>query len=274
MIKNLCIITLLCICFFLFNDRCSFSENSETEDFIVIKKSFEDGFYKISANQLNDFIKKYPKSDKIPEAHLLLGISFYHLEKYDRAAFELEYLINSASGSFYEDEILYWFGEIYLKRLDFQASLESFQTLIDKFPNSKFLKHAYYSKGFCLFNQRDYTRALEVFEEFLKIFPDSPLLQDVKFMRAESLFNLKRYEESLNKFDEFAGEFPVSKYTLQCYLRKGDIYHNTGKYEMARSFYQKVISTQPRTRFVMYATYGLAQTYFKQKKIQRGLGSF
>ncbi|MCX5656615.1 MAG: hypothetical protein NTZ48_00010, partial [Candidatus Omnitrophica bacterium] len=52
------------------------AENDE-EDFHFARKAFEDKFYEPARAGLEAFFKKYPASQRVEEAHLMLGQCYY-----------------------------------------------------------------------------------------------------------------------------------------------------------------------------------------------------
>ena len=63
---------------------CGFAQETSREDeaFFVAKKAYADGFYDVSVELIDRFLKNYPSSLKSVDATLLKGQSLFHQGKY------------------------------------------------------------------------------------------------------------------------------------------------------------------------------------------------
>src|SRR5438128_1195285 len=57
----------------------------ETDLFLVAQKAFDDGFYDVAMRYIDEFVKKYPQSQKQVEARLLLGQCYFFKSQYLKA---------------------------------------------------------------------------------------------------------------------------------------------------------------------------------------------
>jgi len=92
--------------------------NTEDSDFTFAKKAFNDGFYDIAESRLETFLRDYPETQYLYEAHTALGRCYYYRTNYQRALYEFGVVLNAPAGGRFQDEALYWTGEIYLKTND------------------------------------------------------------------------------------------------------------------------------------------------------------
>ena len=104
--------------------------NEETE-FAFAKKAFSDGFYSLAQENLEDFLNKYPGTNHIYEAHLLLGRCFYYQNNLKQSSYEFDMVLNSPATLNLQDGALYWVGDIYYRSGDFKKALESYQKVIE-----------------------------------------------------------------------------------------------------------------------------------------------
>ena len=123
------------------------TENPEETDLAFAKTSLKSGLYDAAAEKLESILRNYPNTPRIYEVHSLLGRCYYYQNRFTRALYEFEVVLNAPAGSDSQDEALYWSGEVYLKNGDYKKALELYQRIIDEFPSSFYLSHALYSKG-------------------------------------------------------------------------------------------------------------------------------
>ena len=70
-----CIVLIL----FLFSSSLVFAaEKLEESDFTFAKKAFNDGFYDLAKERLENFLRTYPQTPRMYEVHVLLGRCFHY----------------------------------------------------------------------------------------------------------------------------------------------------------------------------------------------------
>jgi tol-pal system protein YbgF len=109
------------------------------DDATAYKKAFDllkDGKYAESSAAFTQFLNSYPKSSLTDNAH-------------------------------------YWLGEANYVGKDFTAALRSFQTVIEKFPDSRKLPDAWLKVGYCQYELKNWKESREALNRVSKIAPDS-----------------------------------------------------------------------------------------------------
>ncbi len=166
------------------------AEPVQNNDFIVARKSFQDGFYDIAAKSFQKFISQSPQDADVAEARLLLGESLVHLKRFNDAIKELDRVIGLEGVKGFKAEALYWKAEIYFKTKDFQRAKELYNKLIKDSPSSKYVSYAMYSLAWSLYEEKDYKKALEKFSLFLTKNPSGALKRDSRLKICEILYRL------------------------------------------------------------------------------------
>ena len=139
------------------------AQGMENNDFILAKKSFQDGFYEIAARSFEKFISDNPSNEGIIEARLLLGEALVHLERFNDAIIELEVVLDSGISGLVKAEAIYWKAEIYFRTRDFEKARELYAKLLKDHPSSKYTPHAEYSTAWSLYEEKKYDQALSFF---------------------------------------------------------------------------------------------------------------
>jgi len=87
------------------------ARSPENQAFITAKGIYDDGLYKIAADQLRSFVSKYPNSRNISLARYLLGESYFQLKKYKEAISQYQTLMQTAPALQYREQTMYRIGE-------------------------------------------------------------------------------------------------------------------------------------------------------------------
>ncbi|MFA5115161.1 MAG: tetratricopeptide repeat protein [Candidatus Omnitrophota bacterium] len=239
----------------------------EEESFFVAKKAFEDGFYDVSLGLLERFLKNYPDSRRSADAELLIGECYFHQNKYMDALKKFEELLNQPEASAIKDAALYWTAEVHFKGNGFSRAASYYQAIIDGFPKSPYLVHAYYSLGWCLFQEGNYQEALKYFKIVEERYPREPLAQDASLKIIESLYSLKDYQALKEKLGSYIGSRSNNGDRLPYlyfYLAEADYYLNN--FSEAIDEYKRVISSSSDGKIQALSRLGMGWAFLKLKR--------
>ena len=163
--------------------------------------------YQKSVEAFQEYINKYPDSERIDEAY--------------------EYLI-----------------AVYLTTKNYDAALSSIEKVRSKTPK---LKAAYqkiaYNKGIALYQNRSYLKAITYLDKSHKYRPDAKLSALGFYWKGEARFRLREYENAIENYNAFTFSpaavltdvFNEGNYNLgYCYFKKEE-------YEEANKWYRKYI---------------------------------
>ncbi|MCM8798289.1 MAG: tetratricopeptide repeat protein [Candidatus Omnitrophica bacterium] len=238
----------------------------EEEDFIFASRSFEDKFYEVAARQLEKFITKYPESEKISEAHLLLAQCYYHLDKLLPALSELETILHKPSAKDLREAIFYWIGEVYLKGKDFSTAREYFLRVNNEFPQSSYRDYALHSLALSYYAVGNFKEAIFWWDKLDIDNLKGELLEEVLLQRGKSYFKLGNYAEAKKDIFLFINRFPEGKFLDEAYYYLGEINFKTSDYNQALDNYSQIILHFPRSSFVELARLGIAWIYLNTER--------
>jgi len=200
---------------FLFFAPLSYAQNSEVELFLVSQKAFEDGFYDVAMRYINQFLQDYPQTNKRTEAKLLLGQCYFFKGQYLKA-FEIFQALSAEPG--FQDAVLFWLGETYLKGKDYQQAKDRYQKILNLYPVSDYAPQASYALAWIDFETNRFDAAEEKFQAFVKKFPTHQLAEDASFRIGECAFNLGLYPKAIQSFQKYIETFPKSIRLDQAYF--------------------------------------------------------
>jgi len=111
------------------------------DDAAAYKKAFDllkEGKYEESTTSFNQFIRAYPQSALLDNAH-------------------------------------YWLGEARYVGKDFNAALRSFKVVVEKFPDSRKLPDAWLKIGYCQYELKNWKEARDALKKVTQIAGDTPI---------------------------------------------------------------------------------------------------
>ncbi|MFH1577728.1 MAG: tetratricopeptide repeat protein [Candidatus Omnitrophota bacterium] len=259
--KTLLIFTAI---FFLCSALYAQPNSQEQEALYVAKKAYEDGFYEVALNLFGRFLKNYPASKKAPEANLYIAQSYFQQEKFILALTGLEKLSSDPAAKDLKDVVLYWIGEVHFRGKDFKKAASFYKKITDGFPQSKFLVHAYYSWGWCLFELGEFLSAIDIFEKIIDDFSRESLVQDAYFKKLECLYSLKDYHELKEDIFVFQEKYPQDEtYADRIYFLLAESYFYLDDYKQAIKQYQAAIGNFGDRKITSLSQLGLVWCYLK-----------
>ncbi|MEW6100666.1 MAG: tetratricopeptide repeat protein [Candidatus Omnitrophota bacterium] len=249
--------------------------SKEMEALFVAKKAFEDGFYEVSLDLLERFLKDYPHSTFAPEAELLSGQCYFHQGKFLEALKEFEGLLNNPKAKEIKDAVFYWIAEVHFKGNNFNKAAQFYKAIIDEFPKSSYGAAAHYSLGWCRFQEQDFKEALTYFKAVEERFPKNEQARDVPFKIIECLYNLKDYsglkEKSRNYLKLYAKDTTGLSY-LYFYAAEADYYLNNLMEAVER--YSKVLANTQDPKIQALSRLGICWSYLKLKRYKEAEEAF
>lgn len=194
-----------------------------------------------------EYIDKYPGSERIQEAYEYLVGTFTQLKNYKAALSFLEKISNKDSRleEAYQ-RVAFYRGLELFKNLEFEASVDMFDKSLkyEKY-NRPIRARAIYWRGEASYRLGYYDKAKSDYELFMAI-PGSTLLDEYNLLRYNlgyTYFNLKDYTNALTHLKAFESGVPNARPEVlaDAKNRIADCYYITTNYQMAINYYDKVI---------------------------------
>ena len=126
-------VVLFCFLSFHCFPSVALAQTSEKELFLVAQKAFDDGFYDVAIRYIEEYLEKYPQTQKRIEANLLLGQCYFFKTQYLKAFNIFQDLLKYSE---FKDATLFWLGETYLKGSDYAQAEKYYRQLIELYPDS------------------------------------------------------------------------------------------------------------------------------------------
>ncbi len=232
--------------------------DEETESFLVAQKAFDDGFYDVAIRYLEQFLARYPKSEKEVEAKLLFGQCYFFKEQYLKAFNIFEELKKYTTQ---QDAILFWLGETYLKGSDHVQAQNHYQQVLEKYPQSLYAPQALYSLGWSLSEEGKFESAQEHFQKLTQNYPTHELTAEAVFKSGECAYHLYNYKEAIEQFKNYVTKFAQGTRQDQAFFYTGESYYYLEDFENAFAYYAKAqeISHDDKIVFIAKVSRGWCQ---------------
>jgi TolA-binding protein len=211
----------------------------------------------------NEYIQKYPGSDKIDDVYNYLGMAFMNTRNYKMAMQSLDKILvrNDQIKRAYQRVAFYRGLELY-KNLEFDNAIDHFDLSLQyKNYDPQIEARAYYWKAEALYRQGAYEEAIRLYNLFLTT-PGAYLQYEYPMAHYDlgyTYFNKKEYSQAMSWFRKYISLSKVSKSNLlaDAYNRIGDCQFVSSDYEQAVESYNKAIDAA-----ISNADYALYQKGF------------
>jgi tetratricopeptide (TPR) repeat protein len=176
-----------------------------------------------------------------------------------------------------QEEAMYTYARL-AQELEYPAkAISAYGKFIDMFPKSEHKNDAKKNLATLLYSSNDYKSAVMVMED-MTITDDATreLYQKILFLRAQELFLQNDFNAAAEMFKRSLGIRIDNSIVGQCYFWLGEIDYKAKKNESARTYYQKFLDNveSKKTKYYPDALYGIAYTYYNQKKYAEAANYF
>ncbi len=241
-------------------------DKKEEDAYYVAVKAFEDGFYDVSLNLFDRFLKTYIDSDTAVEAMIYVGQCYFFQEKYIKALNQFESLLKLDRARSSRDKVLFWLGEVYSKGRDYRQAAVFYRELINNYKDSFYLLSGYKSLASAQFNEGRLDEALVTYRAMPGLFKDDQTREYAFFGICEVLYRMKDYVLLKKELINFIELFPRSRMIHRVYFYLGEANFYLGVYQDAVEDYKKVLVGGVSDDEVSLANLGMGWTYLKLKK--------
>lgn len=192
-------------------------------------EAFNDGFWDRAEEQLDQFITKYPKSERVPEAVLLEAEAQLKQGKF-ASAIALLAARKGGAGKF-ADEYVYWLGETQFESTNYAAAADTFAVLVRDFPESSRRLEAVVSEAAARAKLNDWPCVVELLQQTNGAFqnaanknPSSELAVRGRLLLGEALLTQKDFagaEAALRPLEglQFKPELDWQRQYLLCRIQ-------------------------------------------------------
>lgn len=197
--------------------------------------------YDLAAGAWRGFLRDFPKDARAGKATHYLGVCLYQEDDPAGALAQFETVVrNYADLEMLETTYLYLGVTQFTlaqkgQSTTYEAALATFNRLVAKFPQGKFLAEALYYQGECTYLQGDKQEALAYYLKLIDNYPKHRLLPDALYALGVAQEELAQWDAAGKTYDTFLEKFPEHAQATEVDMRRGETLFLTGKYPEAAS---------------------------------------
>ena len=239
--KAVSIILMVLVVGFFFGQESQAKIFSEDEQLIRVGAgAFRDGFYDIAEKQFSNFIKIYPRHDKVLDIYYLLGRTFLVRGRLKEAKAAFSKIINGGKNFENMDSAFLAMAELEMRSGNEEEASKLLLALIKRFPKFEQIDYAYYLLGLLQLESSHFSDAELTLKRVSQYSKNDALIRSSYFWSGILSFRQKRYETATGYFQNL-WENPKSvppQYLRYALFWLGESQLKFGRIHEAKSFYQ------------------------------------
>ncbi len=251
----------------------SYSANYEDDDLTVVLRSFSNGFYGASVYLLEEFLKDYPQSDKIPLAKITLAKSFYHKKEYLKAIFCLKELDPAGCVDF-ADEVYYWLAKSSFAIESYQDVIKFALKTVDDYPDSILFWEAYYLIARSHAETNNLPAAEDIFKKIVFSSGGTNIKERACLDLIELYYSRKKYSDIKLLVSYYLENNPGGGLLDRAYFYRGECFYHELEYAKAVLEYKKALNLTNDERFRDSIYQGMGLSYLSKGDYDEARSSF
>lgn len=218
--------------------------------------------------------KTYNWSNYRDKALYNLGLIYFNSGKYDLSRSRLKLLLNDYPESDFYGNSLYWVGESFSSENKPKEAIQFLEEAVADKRNKKYADYSLYALANAYEQVGDYNNAVKYYDQLLTYHKSSTLATSSQIRIGICYFKLKDYQSSIVELKSpRLTNLSDDMYSESIYLLATS-YYRVNEYNNAEKSYLEVLQKFPEAKYSRDAKYGLAWTYFQQKKYDEAFNSF
>lgn len=200
------------------------------------------------------------------EALFTLGLIYFNENSFSKSRERFVKLLNEYPGGEHTGTAFYWIGESYAKENRLEDAIDFLERAVVEKQGNRFKDYSVYTLANVYERTGDYEKAVKYYDDLLTHYPESPLANQAQVRIGICYFKLKDYQSSILELNNpRLANLSGDSYSESLYLLANSHYR-VGEFAEAEKSYNEIIEKFPDSKIIRNAYYGLAWTYFQQKK--------
>lgn len=242
-------------------------------NFAIISYKIDVNPYNEAVLALQEYIEKYPKSDRVDEVYSCLISVYTTTHRFQDALNSLEkFPIKDIRLKNAYQIVAYNLAVEKFQNGNYTDAITTFQ-LVRKYPvDEKIINQTYYWTGDAYYRLKNYDKAIEYYESFIK-YPtgiSQALLNDAHYNLGYCYLNKKQFGKEEIAFKNYVESTTTNKEKkFDAYLRLGDVNYVVRNNANAVNYYQEALKfnfpQKDHAYYYMALTYGLEENGTEKK---------
>jgi len=170
---------------------------SEDEKLILVGiGAYNDGFYDIAEKEFSNFIRDYPKHEKLFDICYLLGKTLYIKGKLKEAKIIFSKIMYESKQFEHTDYTLYWLAEIELKWGNPEGAKRPLLQIMSRFPKFDEIDYVHYFLGLIEFGSNRFPQAESFFKKISLVSKNNTLIHSSLFWLGILSYKQNRIEDA------------------------------------------------------------------------------
>jgi TolA-binding protein len=202
--------------------------------------AFKDGFYDIAEKQFSNFVRTYPKHDKVFDVYYLLGRTLLIKGKLKEAKTVFSKIINEGRNFESMDYTLLGMAQLEMRLGNQEEAVRPLLSIIRKFPKFEEIDYCYYLLGLLELGSNQWSAAESNFKKISQDSKNNELIRSSSFWLGVLSFRQKQYETAAGYFQNL-WENPKSvptEYLKDSLFWLGESQLKLGRIDEAKHHYQ------------------------------------
>jgi len=248
-------------------------KRSEEEIAKVAIGAYQDGFYEVAKEELEDFLIAYPDSGYGSQIKLILLLTCLHLSDCQEASLLWPEVGEEAvleKYGFSPPQLLFQLGLCFFQELDFKQAGKYFHTILQLYPHGRLASQAHYFLMKMAFHRREFAAAAD-HAAILSKMKDPQLSprqnKELLYFSGLSYYRLGKYKAAMPLLKEYFaayGKEMDGKTKIFYYKILIDVALRTSKLSLANHFQDLWLADYPRSEEISTALYLLGEANYKQ----------
>ena len=233
-----------------------------------------DAYYDRASAMFDQLIRDYPGSALADESRFNRAMCLYGKEMWTAAFDALNALREDFIGTDLFYSIVYYTGMIFTERQTYDEARVEFQNVVSS-AHEELAPLAQFGIGQTYFAEAKYDDAIESYQQVIDTYPDSTMAQEAHFTIGWAYEKLKKYDEAIIQVEGAIEKYPHHANTANMQFYVGQIYYAKEDTDGAINAYRKVADNATYdydTR--RQAQYWIGFIYEKADRVDEAIGEY
>lgn len=210
----------------------------------------------------------------ISEARLKQGIANVLSHRSGESIQSLREYIGDTKGSAKTGEALFWLAEAYYRSELFNNSVETYNALLSKYPQTNRREEALYGLGWSYFRQKNFKESSKIFDKMIAEFPNSKFAAEVLVRQGDGYYFIKNYSQAAESYRRAASLSSGTEEGQYASYQLCHALYRLGNFEAAVTSLLSFVRNYSKSPYSPNALYLIGWIRFQQKKYPEAIDNF
>lgn len=191
------------------------------------------------------------------------GLIYYYQGNYRAASAAFYRYLESGAG--YDGALYYYLGVSQMYVGNYQEAVDTFDKLMDQFPDDSFYASAWEEKAYVYWNyQRNYQTGADILLDYVRNHPDQAPAPEMLFQAGRVLEIARRLTPAAEAWERLIDEYPSYEKSAEALFLAGIMRYRAGSYDAATSTFNRLLLVATSTAETARANFWIGKTYEKK----------